>query len=215
MEVLMTREGRIFISRLIVVLVYTASLAALLFGDFLVTLITIGIGLLCWLFYLLAADLGTPPADGSQADGPQADLGSGSPLGLAVSRVIAGLGVVLALSAFITYGLEQNIWGGYTLNLLGPALAVAVLVVTTLPLVVLLLTSKPAAPVEETSFEPAEAPATLEPGDSPEDYEEEEYEEDIDEDEEEDLEDWDDEDAEDEDYDEEEGEEEDYGEEED
>ncbi len=210
----MTREGRIFISRLIVVLVYTASLAALLLGDFLVTLITIGIGLLCWLFYLLAAGLGGPQADPSSGS-LQADPGSGAPLGLAVSRVIAGLGVLLALSAFMTYGLEQNIWGGYTLNLLGPALAVAVLVVTTLPLVVLLLTSKPAVPVEETSFGPAEAPATLEPGYSPEDYEEEEYEEDIDEDEEEDLEDWDDEDAEDEDYDEEEGEEEDDDEEED
>ncbi len=199
----MTREGRIFISRLIVVLVYAASLAALLLGDFLITLITIGVGLLCWLFYLLAADLGTPPADPV----------SSTPLGLAVSRVIAGLGVVLALSAFITYGLEQNIWGGYTFNLLGPALAVAVLVVTTLPLVVLLLTRQPAAPVEEAGFGPVEVPAPLEPGYSPEEYEEAEYEEDADEDEEEDWE--EDEYAEDEDYDEEEGEEEDYDEEED
>ncbi len=202
----MTREGRIFISRLIVVLVYAAGLAALLLGDFLITLITIGIGLLCWLFYLLAADLGTP----------QADPVSSTPLGLAVSRVIAGLGVVLALSAFSTYGLEQNIWGGYTFNLLGPALAVAVLVVTTLPLVVLLLTRQPAAPVEETGFEPAEAPATLEPGYYPEEYEEEGYEEDLDEDEEEDWE--EDEYAEDEDYeedDEEEEGEEDHDEEED
>ncbi len=197
----MTREGRIFISRLIVVLVYAASLAALLLGDFLITLITVGIGLLCWLFYLLAAGLG----------GPQADPGTGTPLGLAVSRVIAGLGVVLALSAFITYGLEQNIWGGYIFNLLGPALAVAVLVVTTLPLVVLLLTRKPAAPVEEAAIAPTEAQTILEPGYLPEDYQEAEYEEDADEEE-----DWEeDEYAEDQDYDQEEGEEEDYDEEED
>lgn len=206
----MTREGRIFISRLIVVLVYTASLAALLLGDFLITLITIGLGLLCWLLYLLAADLGTPPADG-----PQADPGSGISLGLAVGRVIAGLGVILAISAFITYGLEQNIWGGYTFNLLGPALAVAVLVVTTLPLVVLLLTRKPAAPIEGAGIGPTEAPATLEPGYYPEDFEEAEYDEDQGEEEEEDWE--EDEDAEDQDYDEEyeEGEEEDYEDEED
>ncbi len=194
------------------VLVYTASLAALLLGDFLITLITVGIGTLCWLFYLLAADLGGPQADPGSGS-PQADLGSGAPLGLAVGRVIAGLGVLLAISAFITYGLEQNIWGGYTLNLLGPALAVGVLVVTTLPLVVLLLTSKPAAPVEEAAIGLAEAPATLEPGYYPEDYEEAEYEEDQGEVEEEDWEDG--EYAEDEDYDEEEGEEEDYDEEED
>ena len=201
----MTREGRIFISRLIVVLVYAASLAALLLGDFLITLITVGIGLLCWLFYLLAAGLGAP----------QADSGSGAPLGLAVGKVIAGLGVVLAPSAFITYGLEQNIWGGYTLNLLGPALAVAILVVTTLPLVVMLLTGKPVAPGVKAAMGTVEAPATVLPGYYPETFEEAEYEEEADEDDDEDWEDDDDEYAEDEQYDEEEGEEEDYDEEED
>ncbi len=162
----MTREGRIFISRMIVVLVFVASLAALVTGDFLMTLTVAGIGLITWLMYLMGADLGATAADGDGI-GPA----------LAVTRVIAGLGVILAVSAFRTYGMEQTMFGGYTFNLLGPALAVAVLVVSILPLVILRLTGKQptkAAKPDAPAAPPYAAPLAADyyPEEDEEDYEE-------------------------------------------
>ncbi len=187
----MTREGRILISRMIVVLVFLASLAALVTGNFLMTLTVTGIGLLCWLMYLMGADLGATAADGD-GTGP----------GLAVTRVIAGLGVILAVSAFKTYGMEQTMFGGYTFNLLGPALAVAVLVVSMLPLVILRLTGKQGPSATKPAAPPYVAP--LAPDYYPEE-DEEDYEEEDEEDWEEDEEEYDEEEDEDEDeYDEEE-----------
>ncbi len=168
----MTREGRICISRMIVVVVFLASLAALVTGNFLMTLTVTGIGLLSWLLYLMGADLGATAADGDGA-GPA----------LAVTRVIAGLGVILAVSAFKTYGMEQTMFGGYTFNLLGPALAVAVLVVSMLPLVILRLTGKQGPYATKPAAPPYVAP--LAPDYYPEE-DEEDYEEDWEEDEEED-----------------------------
>ena len=163
----MTREGRIFISRMIVVLVFLASLAALVTGNFLMTLTVTGIGLLTWLMYLMGADLGATAADGD-GTGP----------GLAVTRVIAGLGVILAVSAFKTYGMEQTMFGGYTFNLLGPALAVAVLVVSMLPLVILRLTGKQGPSATKPAAAPYVAPLAPDyyPEEDEEDYEEDEEE---------------------------------------
>ncbi|MEE9464006.1 MAG: hypothetical protein V3W14_00345 [Candidatus Neomarinimicrobiota bacterium] len=187
----MTREGRIFTSCLIVVLVFVASFAGLVTGNFLMTLAVVGIGLICWLMYLVAADLGATAAD-SDGTGP----------GLAMARVIAGLGVILALSAFRTYGMEQTIFGGYTFNLLGPALAIAVFVVAILPLVIMRLTGKQATKVAKPEAPVAPPyPAPMAGDDYPEEYDE-DYEEEDEEDWEEDEEEYDDEDEE-EEYDEE------------
>ncbi len=132
----MSRESLIAISRLIVAAVFIASLLAMALGEFFVTLIAISGGLLIWLLYLLAAGLGTP----------QGESGTETTLGKTLSKVVAGLGGVLAVSAFKTYGIEQTIWGGYAFNVMGLALALAVLWVTLMPLVVLQLLSKPGVP---------------------------------------------------------------------
>lgn len=129
----MSRESLIAISRLIVAAVFSASLLAMALGEFFITLIAISGGLIIWLLYLLAAGLGTP----------QSESGTESSLGKTLSKVVAGLGGVLAVSAFKTYGIEQTIWGGYAFDVMGLALALAVLWVTLMPLVVLQLLSKP------------------------------------------------------------------------
>ncbi len=132
----MSRESLIAISRLIVVAVFIASLLAMALGEFFITLIAISGGLLVWVLYLLAAGLGTP----------QGESATESSLGKTLSKVVAGLGGVLAISAFKTYGVEQTIWGGYAFDVMGLALALAVLWVTLMPLVVLQLLSKPGMP---------------------------------------------------------------------
>jgi hypothetical protein len=58
--------------------------------------------------------------------------------------VIAGLGGVLAVSTFISYGIEQTMWGGYNFDVAGIALTIAVLVLTLLPLLVFQLVRRPA-----------------------------------------------------------------------
>ncbi len=134
----MSRESLIVISRLIVAAVFIASVLAMALGDFFITLITVSGGLLVWFLYLLAAGLGTSRDEG----------GTETTLGKTLSKVVAGLGGVLAVSAFITYGVEQTMWGGYAFNLAGLALALAVFWVTLMPLVVLQLLSKPGVPTE-------------------------------------------------------------------
>jgi len=147
----MSREARIIISRLIVTAIFIISIVAAFGGNFLMTLIAASGGLIFWLLYLVAADLGATAA-GSQ---------SGTTLGTALSRVLAGLGGVLAVSAFSSYGLEQTIWGSYNFNLVGIAVALAILLVCTLPLLTLLLIGKPtpaapgsATPSVSTPIEP-------------------------------------------------------------
>ncbi len=132
----MSRESLIVISRLIVAAVFIASVLAMALGEFFITLITVSGGLIIWLLYLLAAGLGTP----------QGERGTETTLGKTLSKIVAGLGGVLAVSAFKTYGVEQTIWGGYAFDLAGLALALAVLWVTLMPLVVLQLLSKPGVP---------------------------------------------------------------------
>ncbi len=132
----MSRESLIAISRLIVVAVFFASLLAMALGEFFITLIAISGGLIIWLLYLLAAGLGTP----------RSESGTESSLGKTLSKVVAGLGGVLAVSAFKTYGIEQTIWGSYAFDVMGLALALAVLWVMLMPLVVLQLLSKPGPP---------------------------------------------------------------------
>ena len=132
----MSRESRVIISHLIVVVVFISSLLAAALGNFFITLIVISGGLIVWLLYLLAADLGVS----------QVESGTEAALGKSLSKVVAGLGGVLAVSAFLTYGVRQTLWGGYTFELAGLALALAVVGVTLLPLVVLRLTSKPGVP---------------------------------------------------------------------
>jgi len=129
----MSRESLIIISRLIVAAVFITSILAMALGDFFVTLITVSGGLIVWLLYLLAADLG-PSQEAS---------GGETTFGKTLSKVVAGLGAVLAVSAFVTYGVEQTMWGGYAFDLAGLALALAVLWVTLMPLVILQLMSKP------------------------------------------------------------------------
>lgn len=128
----MSREARIFISRLIVVSVFISSIIAAVSTNFTITLITVSGGLIIWLFYLLSADLGARPQEGTAE----------STLGQSLSRVIAGLGAILAVSALGTYGLNQTIWGGYTFNVMGLALALAVVLLTLMPLMVLKLLNK-------------------------------------------------------------------------
>lgn len=135
----MSRESLIVISRLIVAAVFITSILAMALGDFFVTLITVSGGLIVWLLYLLAADLG-PSQEASAAE---------TTFGKTLSKVVAGLGAVLAVSAFVTYGVKQTMWGGYAFDLAGLALALAILWVTIMPLVVLQLLGKsrmPAAP---------------------------------------------------------------------
>ncbi len=129
----MSRESLIIISRLIVAAVFITSILAMALGDFFITLITVSGGLIVWLLYLLAAGLGTVQGEG----------GTEITFGKTLSKVVAGLGSVLAVSAFVTYGVEQTMWGGYAFDLAGLALALAILWVTLMPLVILQLMSKP------------------------------------------------------------------------
>ncbi|UCH10300.1 MAG: hypothetical protein JSU61_14080 [Fidelibacterota bacterium] len=149
----MSRESRVIISRLIVVAVFMISIAAMALGNFFITLITVSGGLIFWLLYLLAAGLG-PSA---QAEGTE------TPLGKSLSKVVAGLGGILAISAFITYGMEQTMWGEYSFNVAGLALGLAILVVMLMPLFVIELTGKPRGPIPpagETQIgEPSAAPS--------------------------------------------------------
>jgi hypothetical protein len=145
----MSRESRVIISRLIVVAVFMISIAAMALGDFFITLITVSGGLIIWLLYLLAAGLG-PSAHEERPD---------TPLGKSLSKVVAGLGGILAISAFITYSIEQTMWGGYSFNVAGLALALAILVVMLMPLFVIELTGKPKAPATS----PAEMEVTAPP----------------------------------------------------
>jgi len=143
----MSRESLIIISRLIVAAVFITSILAMAMGDFFITLITVSGGLIVWLLYLLAADLGP----GREASGGETTFGK------TLSKVVAGLGGILAVSAFITYGVEQTMWGSYAFNLAGLALALAILWVTLMPLVILQLMSKPRAPAAPESERPAAA----------------------------------------------------------
>ncbi len=132
----MSRESLIIISRLIVAAVFITSVLAMALGDFFITLIIVSGGLIIWLLYLLAAGLGTP----------QGESGAETTLGKTLSKVVAGLGGVLAVSAFKTYGVEQTIFGDYAFDLAGLALALAVLWISLMPLVILQLLSKPGMP---------------------------------------------------------------------
>ena len=129
----MSREARLFFSRLIVAGVFILSIVAATLAHFLVTLIAVAGGLLVWLLYLLSAGLGAK-ADAAPVGGS---------LGRNVSKVLAGLGLVLAISAFLTYGIEQTMWGSFVFNLQGVAVAMLVLLLSIAPLVMLQLTSKP------------------------------------------------------------------------
>lgn len=129
----MSRDSRVLISRLIITAVFVSSLLAAVLGNFLITLITVSGGLMVWLLYLLSADLGPIPDTG----------GAETSLAQSLSKVLAGLGGILAVSALGTYGLDQTMWGGYTFNLMGLALALAVLLITLMPLVILRLIGKP------------------------------------------------------------------------
>ena len=129
----MSRESLIIISRLIVAAVFITSILAMALGDFFITLITVSGGLIVWLLYLLAADLGPS----QEADAAETTFGK------TLSKVVAGLGGILAISAFRSYGIEETMWGGYAFDLAGLALALAILWVTIMPLVILQLMSKP------------------------------------------------------------------------
>lgn len=157
----MSRDSRVLISRLIVTAVFISSLVAAVLGSFLITLITVSGGLLAWLLYLLSADLGPIPDTGEA----ETSLAQG------LSKVLAGLGGILAVSALKTYGLDQTMWGGYTFNLMGLALALAVLLVTLMPLVILRLIGKsrgtvtvaPPPPQPEQTYPPAVQPPPAQP----------------------------------------------------
>ena len=140
----MSRDSRVLISRLIVTALFIISLIAAVLGNFLITLITVSGGLLVWLLYLLSADLGSNPETG----------GAETSLAKTLSKVLAGLGGILAVSALATYGLDQTMWGSYTFNLMGLALALAVLLISLMPLVILRLIGKPRGTVSGTGLLP-------------------------------------------------------------
>lgn len=144
----MSRESLIIISRLIVVFIFCVSLVATAVSDFLVTLIVVCGGMTIWLLYLVSAGLGSGPAGG----------GTTATLGKTISKVVAGLGGILAISAFITYGMEQTIWGGWAFNVTGVALALAILWITLMPLVVLQLMGSAAGPGVSGTEVPGGAP---------------------------------------------------------
>ncbi|MCH7574058.1 MAG: hypothetical protein IIA59_02945 [Candidatus Marinimicrobia bacterium] len=129
----MSRESRIFFSRLIVAGIFALSIIAAILAHFLVTLISVAGGILVWLLYLLSAGLGTEEEDGENR----------ATIGRNISKVLAGLGAVLAISAFNTYGIEQTMWGTYLFNVQGLAIAMLILLITISPLVILQLTSAP------------------------------------------------------------------------
>ena len=175
----MSREARVLISRLIVVAIYGFSILATVFNEFLITLSIASVGLMSWLIYLLAAGLGSRDQQDSAKE-----------FASAIARVVAGLGVILAISAFSTYSIEQTMWGGYTFNLLGLALGGLILVLTSAPLVILHLVSssseipgflqKPAGVPPETQpasqIMPTGAPTPVDPNIYDDDDEEDEYE---------------------------------------
>lgn len=130
----MSLEARVTISRLIVTAAFIISIVAMVLGNFFTTLIAVTGGLVVWLLYLVAADLGVRPTT----------EGSVTPLGKSISVVIAGLGGVLAISTFLSYGIEPTMWGGYTFDVAGVALTIAVLVLTLLPLLIFQLVRRPA-----------------------------------------------------------------------
>ncbi|MEE9162019.1 MAG: hypothetical protein V3U35_03520 [Candidatus Neomarinimicrobiota bacterium] len=149
----MSRDARVLISRMIVVLVFVSSLLALVLASFFVTVITVSGGLILWLLYLLAAGLGA--TSGQPEPSPS--------IGQSLSKVVAGLGGVLALSALRSYGLEQTIWGGYTVSVSGVALSLALLVLMLMPLVIMQLTRRPAALATPVTGEQQATPADAAP----------------------------------------------------
>ncbi|MCH8327515.1 MAG: hypothetical protein IID15_03205 [Candidatus Marinimicrobia bacterium] len=191
----MSRESRIFFSRLIVAAIFVLSIIAAILAHFLVTLISVAGGILVWLLYLLSAGLGTEEEGGE----------SRAMMGRNISKVLAGLGTVLAISAFITYGIEQTMWGSYLFNVQGLAMAMLILLISISPLVILQLTSTAgshiteAAPSVQQPLQPQPfyqpAPPQDEPYDDEGEYDDEEEEdEEYEEEEEEDDEEWEEED---------------------
>lgn len=148
----MSLEARVAISRLIVTTIFIISIITMVIGNFFTTLIAVSGGLVVWLLYLVAADLGVR----------QTDAASTTPVGKSLSMVIAGLGGVLAVSAFLSYGMEPTIWGGYTFDIAGIALTIAVLVLTLLPLLIFQLVRRPEDTPETSRITPpvADVPPT-------------------------------------------------------
>jgi len=131
----MSRDTRIFFSRLIIATVFALSILSAVMAHFFITLITVAGGMLLWLIYLLSANLGA-------GEGSTDTEGS---LGRNLSKVLAGLGTILAISAFVTYGLEQTMWGSYVFNIQGLAAAMLILLVSIAPLAILQLSRTPGA----------------------------------------------------------------------
>lgn len=129
----MSREALIIISRIIVVSIFIFVLIAAVLGSFIYTLIVAATGMFIWLIYLVSADLG-------KSDG------SATPVSINIGRVLAGLGLILAVSSFLTYGFEQTIWGGFNFRLEGAAISILILFLTMLPLIILTLTRSSSPP---------------------------------------------------------------------
>lgn len=200
----MSREALIIISRIIVVSIFIFVLIAAASGSFVYTLIVAATGMFIWLIYLVSADLG-------QSDG------SATPVSINIGRVLAGLGLILAVSSFLTYGIEQTMWGTFNFSLEGAAISILILFLTMLPLIILTLTqsSSPSHVPGEALSTPSthktgtqlqHVPGATPPGYYPydpdlmeedEEWDEEEEEEEDDEDEEEEYEDEDEEEEED------------------
>lgn len=149
----MSRESRIFFSRLIVAGIFALSIIAAILAHFLVTLISVAGGILVWLLYLLSAGLGTEEADGENR----------ATIGRNISKVLAGLGAVLAISAFNTYGIEQTMWGTYLFNVQGLAIAMLILLITISPLVILQLTSTPGSHISKAASDLLQRPPPPQP----------------------------------------------------
>ncbi len=145
----MSREALIIISRIIVVAIFTFALIAAALGSFIYTLIVAATGMFIWLISLVSADLG-------QSDG------SATPVSINIGRVLAGLGLILAVSSFLTYGIEQTMWGGFTFSLEGAAVSILILFLTMLPVIVLTLTRSNSPP--HVSGEALSTPSTTEAG---------------------------------------------------
>ena len=189
----MSRESRIFFSRLIVAGIFALSIIAAILAHFLVTLISVAGGILVWLLYLLSAGLGTEEADGENR----------ATIGRNISKVLAGLGAVLAISAFNTYGIEQTMWGTYLFNVQGLAIAMLILLITISPLVILQLTSTPGSHTSKAAPDLLQRPPPAQPyyppvrqPEDPYDDEGEYFDEDEDEDEDEEYDDDEEEDGE-------------------
>ena len=189
----MSRESRIFFSRLIVAGIFALSIIAAILAHFLVTLISVAGGILVWLLYLLSAGLGTEEEDGENR----------ATIGRNISKVLAGLGAVLAISAFNTYGIEQTMWGTYLFNVQGLAIAMLILLITISPLVILQLTSTPGSHTSKAAPDLLQRPPPPQPyyppvrqPEDPYDDEGEYFDEDEDEDEDEEYDDDEEEDGE-------------------